>query len=382
MSSCPRGLRTARPRPGGGRRRPIRHASFADGAVLARAIGVLHRITRTGHRHDRQRPRQRPHGLGSRTAARLEPESRHHDPHHRDGAEERRLSDALHRKMAPFRAGRHRERGAVGIRIRRGLRHPVRRRAQRGRPRRPRRRRERRRLAATARRRRPAMAVRSQHGEPARHDVLPALLPAGGRARSRRRRAAELRIRPVDQAAGTNGMAHHERGRRRSDAARRRLATRAHPMAAVGQLVSGVAAPHRRIDDRGPRRVGPQWRCGQHRRGPGRRPRRTRRRARTAAKGRDDLPREQPGAVGHRRPPQTRHARNQYRRTDFTHRPGAGPGRPRWNRCRDRPTRRQRPHALLADPAGSLRDALLLTSDAKSSGGQAAGVKYCLRGAR
>ncbi|WP_280294104.1 sulfatase-like hydrolase/transferase [Nocardia abscessus] len=36
---------------------------------------------------------------------------------------------------------------------------------------------------------------------------------------------------------------------------------------------------------------------------------------------------------------------------------------------------------LLADPAGALRDALLLTSDAKSSGGQAAGVKYCLRGA-
>ncbi|MGK8521917.1 sulfatase-like hydrolase/transferase [Nocardia asteroides] len=36
---------------------------------------------------------------------------------------------------------------------------------------------------------------------------------------------------------------------------------------------------------------------------------------------------------------------------------------------------------LLTNPAGTVRDALLLTSDAKSSGGQAPGVKYCLRGA-
>ncbi|MFI9410465.1 sulfatase-like hydrolase/transferase [Nocardia gamkensis] len=36
---------------------------------------------------------------------------------------------------------------------------------------------------------------------------------------------------------------------------------------------------------------------------------------------------------------------------------------------------------LLTDPAGVTRDALLLTSDAESSGGQVAGVEYCLRGA-
>ncbi|WP_043719225.1 sulfatase-like hydrolase/transferase [Nocardia asiatica] len=36
---------------------------------------------------------------------------------------------------------------------------------------------------------------------------------------------------------------------------------------------------------------------------------------------------------------------------------------------------------LLTDPAGALRDAILLTSDAESSGGQAPGVEYCLRGA-
>ncbi|MBF6205978.1 sulfatase-like hydrolase/transferase [Streptomyces gardneri] len=35
---------------------------------------------------------------------------------------------------------------------------------------------------------------------------------------------------------------------------------------------------------------------------------------------------------------------------------------------------------VLTDPAGAVRDALLLTSDAKSSGGQAPGLKYCLRG--
>lgn len=35
---------------------------------------------------------------------------------------------------------------------------------------------------------------------------------------------------------------------------------------------------------------------------------------------------------------------------------------------------------LLANPGGTVRDALLLTSDAKSSGGQVPGVKYCLRG--
>ncbi|NKY25731.1 hypothetical protein [Nocardia gamkensis] len=34
---------------------------------------------------------------------------------------------------------------------------------------------------------------------------------------------------------------------------------------------------------------------------------------------------------------------------------------------------------LLTDPAGTTRGALLLTSDAKSSGGQVAGVEYCLR---
>ncbi len=36
---------------------------------------------------------------------------------------------------------------------------------------------------------------------------------------------------------------------------------------------------------------------------------------------------------------------------------------------------------LLSAPGGSVRDALLLTSDAKSSGGQSPGVRYCLRGA-
>lgn len=35
---------------------------------------------------------------------------------------------------------------------------------------------------------------------------------------------------------------------------------------------------------------------------------------------------------------------------------------------------------LLTNPGGSVREALLLTSDAKSSGGQTPGVKYCLRG--
>lgn len=35
---------------------------------------------------------------------------------------------------------------------------------------------------------------------------------------------------------------------------------------------------------------------------------------------------------------------------------------------------------LLADPAGDTREAILLTSDAKSSGGQSPGVRYCLRG--
>ncbi|WP_159843304.1 sulfatase-like hydrolase/transferase [Nocardia sp. CY41] len=36
---------------------------------------------------------------------------------------------------------------------------------------------------------------------------------------------------------------------------------------------------------------------------------------------------------------------------------------------------------VLADPTRSLRDAILVTSDAESSGGRAPGVKYCLRGA-